>query len=87
MIGLMLHDQDRNHLVSIQPPPKLDPGYYVVLHTKAKLPKEMSFHIDNDRTYIGPLPHIKACHENRVKIRPTYPGVETELVKINSQSV
>jgi|GEM_PF-7030632 hypothetical protein len=81
---LGFYDTNRESLVKIQPMPKLNAGYYVVLYTNAKLPKDMPAYVEKNRTYIGPLPHIKACHENRVKVRPIYPGVETGLIKINS---
>lgn len=87
VIGLTLYHQNDDQTVSLLPPPKLDPGYYVVLHTNANLPKDMPAKIDQNRTYIGPLPHIKACHKSRVKVHPLYPGVETELLKINDQTI
>lgn len=77
--------KDQEQIVFVQPTPTLEPGYYVVLHTDAKLPKEIIHKSNKEKTYVGPLPHIKACHENRAKVRPLYPGVETELVKINTQ--
>lgn len=86
IIFLSLYHQQDDSTVSLLPPPRLDPGYYIVLHTDAKLPKDIPTKGDQHRTYIGPFPHIKACHENRVKVKPLYPGVETELLKINDQS-
>jgi hypothetical protein len=67
--------------------PKLEPGYYLLLHAAAKLPKDIPAHYEKDATYIGPLPTIKVCHQYRVKIKPLYPGVVTDLVKINAISL
>ena len=64
--------------------PHLDPGYYLVLHTKASLPNSIQYQHAGQRTYIGPLPNIRSCHESRSKIKPLYPGVASELLKINT---
>lgn len=73
--------------IKITPSPKLAPGYYIVLHTKTKLPDDIHAHHENNVTYVGPMNNIKDCHQNRVKIRPLCPGVETELLKVNASDV
>lgn len=67
---------------TLHAPPKLKPGYYLVLNTRAKLPEDVPYIIDHNRSYIGPLPTIKACHEMRNKTQPLYPGVMKDLIKI-----
>lgn len=69
---------------SIIPHPKLSAGYYIVLNTKAELPKDLPAKHIGKRTYVGPLLTIRDCHESRIKIKPLYPGVVTDLLKINT---
>ena len=80
-------EERKHNAIKVHPTPNLAPGYYIVLHTKAKLPQDVHTYSDHNMTYVGPMPNIKACHQSRVKIRPLYPGVETELVKINRQNI
>lgn len=68
---------------TLHAPPKLKPGYYLVLNTRAKLPEDITYTIDHNKSYIGPLPTIKACHEMRSKTHPLYPGVMKDLIKIS----
>ena len=67
----------------IQPIPNLDAGYYLVLHTNAKLPPEIEAQHSKNMTYVGPLPTIAECHNSRNKIKPLYPGITLDLIKVN----
>lgn len=66
--------------------PNLEPGFYVVLHTDAQLPEHIPAVHEKHFTYVGPLPHIKSCHEMRTKTKPLYPGVVTDIIKVNTSS-
>ena len=66
--------------------PPLEPGYYLVLHTNAKLPNDIPTVHEKHFTYVGPLPHVKSCHEMRTKTKPLYPGVVTDMIKVNQIS-
>ena len=69
---------------NVVPHPHLDAGYYIVLHTKATLPDELCAKQVGKKTYVGPLPTIRECHESRTKIKPLYPGIASELIKVNT---
>ena len=68
---------------TIQPIPNLDAGYYLVLNTNAKLPQEIQAKYSKNTTYIGPLSTIAECHNSRNKIKPLYPGIALDLIKVN----
>jgi hypothetical protein len=63
--------------------PPLPPGFYLVLHTNASLPDNIPAIHEKHFTYVGPLSHVKSCHEMRAKTKPLYPGVITDIIKVN----
>ncbi|MCP8351927.1 hypothetical protein [Candidatus Synchoanobacter obligatus] len=63
--------------------PDLNKGFYLRLHAPVKLPATIPHKNSGEMTYVGPLAHIKACHNQRAKIKPLYPGLNTDIVKIN----
>ena len=66
--------------------PPLPAGFYLVLHTNASLPDSIPAIHEKHFTYVGPLPHVKSCHEMRTKTKPLYPGVITDIIKVNSSN-
>ena len=66
--------------------PPLPAGFYLVLHTNATLPEDIPVIHEKHFTYVGPLPHVKSCHEMRTKTKPLYPGVITDIIKVNISS-
>ena len=85
MLWLDASSLPQTQYASIEKAPKLAPGYYVVLHTHAKLPADIPATVTKNHSYIGPLPTIKACHEMRNRTKPLYPGVMNDLIKISDQ--
>lgn len=68
-------------------PPELTAGYYVVLHTPAKLPQDIPIKTSKTASFIGPLHNMKTCHEMRSKIHPHYPGVMQTFIKISQSEI
>ena len=68
---------------TMQAIPELNSGYYLVLNTHAKLPNETPHIHSKNVTYIGPLSTIAECHNQRTQVKPIYPGIELNYIKVN----